>query len=65
MTTVVIDEKSKMGKLIMNLIKETNCGKIIDDKKPNRETLESLKDSLNGKVTKTKSVKDLMQKLSE
>jgi hypothetical protein len=33
MTTVVIDEKTKIGKLIMNMIKETNCGKIINHKK--------------------------------
>jgi hypothetical protein len=40
MTTIVIDEKSKLGKLIMNLIKETNCGKIIDtDKAENLDNL--------------------------
>jgi hypothetical protein len=33
MTTIVINENTKMGKLIMTIIKETNCGKIIQDNK--------------------------------
>jgi len=34
MTTIVIDEKSKTGKLILIMIRETNCGKIIEEKEP-------------------------------
>lgn len=64
MTTIVIYEKTKIGKLIMNLIIETNCGKVINEKKPNRQTLAAINDSITGKVHKVKSVNELMQKLA-
>jgi hypothetical protein len=65
MTTIVINEKTKIGKLIMNMIIETNCGKVIDEKKPNRQTRAAINDSIAGKVHKVKSVTELMQKLAE
>lgn len=65
MTTIVINEKTKIGKLIMNMIIETNCGKVIDEKKSNRQTVAAINDSIAGRVHKVKSVNELMQKLSE
>lgn len=64
MTTIVINENTKMGKLVMTIIKETNCGKKIQDKKkdrkecdfphtPNAKTIEALneaKDRLRKKI---------------
>ncbi len=74
MTTIVIDEKSKMGKLVMTIIKETNCGKIIQDKKrdrkecdfphtPNAKTIEALNEAKEGKTKKYESTKDLFKAL--
>jgi len=65
MTTIVINEKTKIGKLIMNMIIETNCGKIIGENGPNKKTLGAINDSVAGKVHKTKSVKELMEKLAK
>jgi hypothetical protein len=74
MTTIVINENTKMGKLIMTIIKETNCGKIIQDNKkgandcgfshaPNKETIEALKEAKAGKTKKYESAKDLFKAL--
>ncbi len=61
MTTIVIDEKTKIGKLIMDMIKETNCGKIIRDKKDGKlDSLISRTESdINSGKTKKIETSDL------
>lgn len=76
MTTIVINEKTKIGKLIMNMIRETKCGQIIDEKKqdkeycklphiPNAETIKAMKDAKAGKGTKFTSTKELFKALDK
>jgi len=33
MTTIIINEKTKKGRIVLDLIRELNCGKIIEDKR--------------------------------
>ena len=33
MTTIIINEKTKKGRIVLDLIREMNCGKIIGDEK--------------------------------
>jgi len=56
MTTIVIDDKTKMGKLVVSIVKETNCGKVIDTK--NVDELEAIikKTERDIKLGRTKKI---------
>lgn len=54
MTTVIINEKTKKGRIILDLIREMSCGKIItdnlnDEKTPNDKTRMAFRDAIEGK----------------
>jgi len=55
MTTIIINEKTKKGRIILDLIREINGGKIIEnDKKavnaPNDTTLKAIQEASEGKT---------------
>ena len=57
MTTVVINEKTKKGRIILDLIREMNVGKIIEEKKSqhsilNNITLQAIKEAQEGETIK-------------
>jgi len=65
MTTIVINEKTKKGKLIIDLIKEMGVGKIIDNsnKEPNKTTLNAIEDARTGYTTKCTDFNDYLNKV--
>ena len=62
MTTVIINNKTKKGKLILDLIREMNCGEIIEED-PNEETIKAIQEARNGELKKAKNSNDLSDKL--
>ncbi len=69
MTTVIINEKSKKGRIVLDLIKELGIGKVISDKsrnkssKPNKNTLLAIKDAIEGNTIKCDSFEDYLEKV--
>lgn len=65
MTTIIINERTKLGKLILGMIKETKCGEIVDFKKeiPNKETSRAILDAKNGKTKKYENTDALFNDL--
>jgi hypothetical protein len=69
MTTVIINEKSKKGRIVLDLIKELGIGKIISEKsrnksfKPNKNTLLAIKDAIEGNTIKCDSFEDYLEKV--
>jgi hypothetical protein len=66
MTTVFIDENTEKGRSLLNFLKKFNNEDfIVIEDIPNKETKRAIQDSRKGKVTKTTSVSDLMDKLNQ
>jgi len=76
MTTIVIDERTRIGKLILDMIHETNCGKILEEKKrrnqicglshiPNAETIKAIEEAETGMVNEYNSTSDLFKSLDK
>jgi len=64
MTTLIIDNSSKEAKKMLEFLKTQTYVKVVE-KRPNRETQRAIRIALDGNVTKTDSVADLMQKLNQ
>ena len=62
MTTVILNDKTKKGKLILDLIKEINGGEIINDE-PNEETIKAIEDARKKNLTRVKDSGELIEKL--
>lgn len=62
MTTVIINNKTKKGKLILDLIREIGCGEILHDH-PNEETQVAIEDARKGKLKKADSALELCKEL--
>lgn len=65
MTTVIIDTRSKEAKKMVEFLKTTSFAKVIEDKKPNDETIQAMNEVAEGKLNSYKSAKDLMTKLKK
>jgi len=68
MTTIIINEKTKKGRIILDLIREMGIGKIVDDKKeslniPNLETIKAIQEAGEGKTIKCMNFEDYLQKV--
>ena len=68
MTTIIINEKTKKGRIILDLIREMGIGKIVDDKKeslniPNLETIKAIQEAGEGKTIKCTDFEDYLQKV--
>ena len=68
MTTVIINEKTKKGQIILDLIKEMSCGKIItdnlnDEKTPNDKTRMAFQDAIEGKTIRCVDFNDYLEKI--
>lgn len=67
MTTIIIDEKSKKGKIVLELIKELGIGKIVGERetksaKPNKVTLDAIKDAYEGNTVVCEDFQDYIKK---
>jgi hypothetical protein len=68
MTTIIINEKTKKGKIILDLVREMGVGRIIEEKKTenrklNNVTKQAVKEANEGKTTKCKSFDDYLKKV--
>jgi hypothetical protein len=66
MTTIIIDENTKKGKIILEIVREMNAGKIIDEKKHHsfsKETLQAIEEAKTGKTVKCNSFDDYLEKV--
>ena len=68
MTTVIINEKTKKGQIILDLIREMGAGKIIDETKSknhilNDTTLQAIEEVQKGKTIKCTSFEDYLNKV--
>jgi hypothetical protein len=63
MTTVVINDRTKEGKALIELIKHMKHATIVDEKTPNTSLLKSIEDAERGKVNEYKSTEELFAKL--
>jgi hypothetical protein len=68
MTTIIINEKTKKGRIILDLIREMGIGKIVDDNMeskniPNELTLKAIQEANEGKTIKCVDFDDYLQKV--
>jgi len=64
MTTIIINEKTKKGKLILALIREMGVGRIVgeqDENTPNQTTIDAMEETKAGKTTKCTDFDDYRQ----
>ena len=68
MTTIIINEKTKKGRLILDLIREIGVGEIIGDKLEsnmifNNITLKAINEAKEGKTIKCNDFDDYLNKV--
>lgn len=66
MTTIIINEKSKKGRIILDLVRELSCGKIINEDSrylPNNKTIKAIQDASKGKTIKCNDFEDYLNKV--
>ncbi|HNW50336.1 MAG TPA: hypothetical protein PKH79_04585 [Prolixibacteraceae bacterium] len=63
MTTLIIDNSSKEAKKMIEFLKTQSYVTIVE-KKPNKATQKAIEEALNGNVTKTENVADLIHQLN-
>ena len=63
MTTIVINEKSISAKKLIEFLKTQPFVTIVDDRTPSSSLAKSINEAKTGKVTRTKNVTDLLEKL--
>jgi hypothetical protein len=68
MTTIIINEKTKKGRIILELIREMGVGEIIESKKasshiPNNTTLKAIRDAEEGNTVKCADFDDYLSKV--
>lgn len=64
MTTVVINEKTKEGELLLEFLRTQNYV-TITEKSPSPSLIRSMNEAKTGKVIRAKNVHDLLSKLKE
>lgn len=65
MTTIIIDNKTTDAKRMIEFLKTQRYAKIIDERTPNASLMKSMEEARLGKVTRTKNVTDLLEKLKK
>lgn len=63
MTTVVINDKTKEGKALIEFIRHMKHATIIDEKTPNASLMKSIEDAESGVVNEYNSTEELFAKL--
>jgi len=65
MTTVIINEKTKEGKKLLDFLKSFSSKRFIKiEIEPNETTKKAIQEAREGKLTKAKNVDDLMELLN-
>ncbi|HLN74000.1 MAG TPA: hypothetical protein VK205_11945 [Prolixibacteraceae bacterium] len=67
MTTIIINEKTKKGRIILDLIRELGVGKIIEDTTSdailNKTTIKAIQEAKEGKTIKCNDFEDYLNKV--
>jgi len=68
MTTIIINEKTKKGRIILDLIREMRVGKIVDnlmesENIPNNTTIKAILEANEGKTIKCIDFNDYLKKV--
>ncbi len=66
MTTIIINEKTRKGKLVLALIREMGVGRIIGEQNemtPNQTTVDAMKEAKAGKTIKCSDFDDYLKKV--
>ena len=68
MTTIIINEKTKKGRIILDLIREMGVGKIMGDNKdpeniPNNKTILAIQYAIEGKTIRCTDFNDYLKKV--
>lgn len=63
MTTIIINERSTGAKKLIEFLKTQPFVTIVEDKKPSLSLTRSINEKKAGKVTRSKNVSDLLEKL--
>ena len=63
MTTIIINEKSTGAKKLIEYLRTQSFVTIIEERTPSNSLAKSINEAKTGKVTRTKNVSDLLEKL--
>lgn len=63
MTTIIINEKSTGAKKLIEYLKTQSFVTIVEERTPSISLAKSINEAKTGKVTRTKNVSDLFEKL--
>ena len=63
MTTIIINEKSTGAKKLIEYLRTQSFVTIIEERTPSISLAKSINEAKTGKVTRTKNVSDLLEKL--
>jgi hypothetical protein len=66
MTTIIINERTKKGRIILDLVRELSCGKILNDNPvelPNSKTLKAIREAKEGKTIQCSDFSDYLKKV--
>ena len=69
MTTIIIDENTKKGKIILDLVRELKAGRIItedsyDEFSLNKTTIEAIREAREGMTIVCEDFKEYLKKVS-
>jgi hypothetical protein len=66
MTTIIINERTKKGRIILELVRELSCGKIVNEdseKIPNKKTIKAIHEVSEGKTIRCEDFDDYLKKV--
>lgn len=63
MTTIVIKNKTKAARDIIDFLKKQSYAKVIEDDEPNNVTLKAVEEARKGKTIKCESFEDYLSKV--
>jgi len=63
MTTIIINDRTTGAKKMIEFLKTQSYVTIIEEQTPSTSLMESINEAKTGKVTRTKNVSDLLEKL--
>jgi hypothetical protein len=66
MTTIIINERTKKGRIIIDLVRELSCGQILSEdavKIPNSKTLRAIREAKEGKSIECVDFDDYLRKV--
>jgi hypothetical protein len=65
MATVIIDTRTTEAKKMLEFLKATRYARVIEDNRPNNETLSAMQEVEEGKVNSYGSAKEMMASLKK